>query len=850
MNDSSKDPAVGGTGKLILIDGNSVLYRAFYALPTSISTSSGQVTNAVYGFVSMLIKLINMEKPDAIIAAFDKGKTFRIELYEEYKAHRPPTSDELIGQFPMAREVLNAMNIPVIEIEGYEADDILATLAKKANTGNINTIIVTSDRDAFQLISPNIKIMTMRKGITDIVIYDEKKLHERYGIPPERIIDMISLKGDPSDNIPGVPGIGEKTAMKLVQEFGTLENILNDVDKITPQRAQNALKQNKEQAILSKKIATMEYDLNIDIDLRTLKWAGFNLTAIRQVFNSLEFRTLLERIISKEQKAEPSPAAISSESKVTNIGLTELKQKLSEAKELAFEFGDNIDFFSFSFGTENFVCKTENNLEEIINALNSSNSTKYLLEFKSKYKAIKEQGFVLSDGYIDTSIAVYIQDPSYSNYPLEQLKDKNLVSILKLSKRIIEDLEKKELLPLLLDIEMPLSKILAKMELTGVSIDCDYLNNLSDELSTRIKEIREHVFEYAGGEFNLNSPQQLSEVLFDKLGLKPRKKTKTGLATGASILLEMKEEHPVIPFILEYRELAKLKGTYLDTLPKLVNPNTNRLHTTYNQTSVATGRLSSTEPNLQNIPIRTEIGQKIRKAFIPKDKNWSFIIADYKQIELRLLAYLSNDENLIKSFESGEDIHSITASEVFGVAPEDVTPALRRNAKAVNFGIVYGISPRGLATQLGNLPEEAQEYIDLYFDRFPKVKKYITDCIVQAYQNGYTKTILNRRRYLPELQSSVYRVRTFGERLAVNTPLQGSAADVIKLAMVNLDKSLSEKNLKSRLIMQIHDELIVETLKTEENEVINLVRNAMEECYPMKPRLEADIKVSDSWFKS
>lgn len=845
--------------KLVLIDGNSLLYRAFFALPPTLATSSGVITNAVYGFVSMLIKLIELEKPYGIAVAWDKGKPHRLEQYEEYKAHRKPAAHELVGQFPVAREVLGALNIPGFELEGFEADDILATMAVEAEKEGFEIVIVTGDRDAFQLISDNIKVMTTRKGITDIVVYDKDRLFERYGISPSRITDMLGLKGDPSDNIPGVPGIGEKTAVNLVQQFGSIDNIYKNIDKVTPTRAKNALEKNKEMAFLSKKLAVLLKDLPLDVDYGTLQWQGPDEQNVRQVFNSLEFRTLAERLFKVIKAEKPQEAE---EIVYEEVDSSWLQLRLSGV-QAAFYIDSGLDLIAANDGQKTYISKGPHSSEQVLATLSATRKAIFN-DAKNIMRRLKVHDSGAIGSIFDIALAAYINDPSIGAYRLQSLSssylgrelpedldpDKYAALSAKLSFELYQLLSNKlsesGLSKLYEELELPLVDVLMHMERRGIMVDVAFLRNLSLAMGDSIRSLTDEIYELAGGEFNINSTQQLSEVLFEKLGLKPLKKTKTGISTSASTLTAMIEDHPIIKLVLQYRELTKLKGTYVDSMPELADKRTNRLHTTFHQTVTATGRLSSSDPNIQNIPIRSALGREIRKAFIAPEEEDCLLIADYSQIELRILAHVSNDPTLVAAFESGEDIHRKTASEVFNVPLDEVTKEMRRNAKAVNFGIVYGISARGLAEQLGVLPEQAKEYIDKYFERYPGVKRYMETAVETAYKQGYVTTLLNRRRYIPELKSSNFRVRSFGERLAINTPIQGTAADIIKVAMLDIHKMLHEKQAKTEMVLQVHDELVFELCNNEEF-LIRMIENKMVDAFKLRPKLELNLSFGKNW---
>ncbi len=863
--------------KIILIDGNSLIYRAFFALPQTLASSSGQITNAAYGFTTMLIKLLQTEEPELMAVAFDKAApTFRHEEYEEYKAHRPRMPDELRSQFPIVKEILGAFNIPIYELEGYEADDLLAALSKKAEEQGYEVLVVTGDRDALQLISPHIKVVATRTGITDIIVYDRQKVLERYGVPPEKIPDLLGLKGDTSDNIPGIPGIGDKTAAKLVNEYGNVENALANASRVTSKKIREALLAHTEQAKISKKLATLATEVPLEINLEDCRLGEWNAEEIKQLFSSLEFQSLLNRLFPEGEVSTAKPLKYKMVMVDTEAKEKEVLNKLAKAKELAVALncsGVPVDcnLYGIALAVDSkkayyipVTILSGDFWEKVISFLQSDILHKFIYDAKSLYVYLYNNGVCVRAITFDPLIAAYLLDPTKGDYPLEdivreflglelpevegeELVSQRAVASLALKDRLQKAMEEKGITELFADLEMPLLNVLAKMEIEGVGIDTEHLNEFGKGVEKNILRLTKEIFSLTGHEFNLNSPQQLSTVLFKELELKPRKRTKTGLGTGAEVLQEMVDEHPIIEKILQYRELSKLKSTYIFALPKLVNRKTGRLHTSFNQAVTATGRLSSSNPNLQNIPVRTDLGREIRKAFVPARSTDKLLIADYSQIELRLVAHFSGDENLSKAFEQDQDIHRATAAEIFGVDSEEVTEEMRRQAKAVNFGIVYGISAFGLGKNLGISDEEAQLYITNYFAKYPRVQEFINQRISEAYRLGYVITILNRRRDLPELTSSNLRVRQFGERLAVNTPLQGSAADIIKLAMVRLDKELTERNMKTKMVLQVHDELVFEVPKEEEEEAIKLVREVMENIYPLKVKLKVDIKLGSNW---
>lgn len=868
--------------KIILIDGNSLVYRAFFALPTTLATSAGEVTNAVYGFTSMLIKLMREEKPDVIGVAFDSGPSFRKEHFAEYKAHRPETPDELPHQFNLVKDVLRALKIPIFAMANYEADDILASLTKRASGRGDEVIVVTGDKDAFQLVTDGVTIMTTKKGISDIVIYDRAKVIERYGIPPERVADFLALKGDPSDNIPGVPGIGEKTAAKLVQEFGGVEELLENVDKIESERLRRNLEEHSDEARLSKKLAVLETDLPVDINLEDFTLGRWDEEEVKKVFLSLEFYTLLERFFGEK------PAGANEDGTVQEVGTKELT--LLEAAPLIEKLkstdrysvfpaieGTSIDryatAFAFALPGEDTtytiqVPGEEEERRELFDLfkeeLEDPSPKKVFFDSKEAILSLFNEGINLKGVAFDVRLAAYLRSPDRSRYPVEELTAFYLnrklpedlmkaglgpraLAVLDLAAVLEKVLAEQEMLKLLVDVEIPVARVLAKMEREGVGIDVDHFERLSKEMELLLENIEQEIYALAGEEFNLNSSQQLGAILFEKLGLPADRKTKTGYSTDIRVLTRLINVHPIIEKIITYREVAKLKSTYVDVLPKLLNPRTGRLHTTFNQTGTSTGRLSSHDPNLQNIPIRTELGSRIREGFVPAKPGERFLAVDYSQIELRLLSHFSKDPLLVKAFDEDVDIHSATAQRVFGAMPEQVTPQMRRIAKMINFGVVYGMSAFGLADRLNISQREAKEYIERYFGRYPGVKDFVERSISEARRRGFTLTILGRRRPIPELVSGDRKLRGLGERLAVNAPLQGSAADIIKMAMVLLDQQLEARQLSVRMVLQVHDELIFEVPADEVDIVKDVVREIMERVYPLNVPLRVELCDGISW---
>lgn len=865
--------------KMVLIDGNSLLYRAFFALPTTLTTSTGVITNAVYGFTSMLIRLIKDEKPDCLAIAFDKGiVTFRHEAFTDYKAHREETPNELKHQFDIAKEVLDSLDIPVYEKEGFEADDILATAAKQAEETGYQVLVVTGDRDAFQLIDDNIKVMTTRRGITDIVIYDKAKLKERWGIKPEQMPEMLGLKGDPSDNIPGVPGIGEKTASKLIAEYGSIENVYAHIDEIKGEKLKENLRQFKEQAEVSKEIATLHFEVPVDFDIGKchLSW---DLNKARDVFADLQFNTLLARLRELTPETEKE-AGFKPEFKT--VDFEEIEPLLKTAKQIAIDFViedreiKNIILVILSDSEESPDPSVallpqddkRDNLSKLKPYFEDERIAKLAFNAKPMMFALRFAGIRLANVAFDAQLAAYLLEPTRTNYPPAELALKYLkiyaeepatpidesalrcYLAIHLPPVLAAKLAENRLEKVYGQLELPLIPVLAAMEYRGVGIDVKVLKKYSAELDQLINQLEDNIYRLSEEKFNISSPAQLSQILFERLKLKPVKKTKTGYSTDSAVLAKLINEHPIIENIINYRELTKIKSTYVDALPKLVNPKTGRLHTTFNQTVTATGRLSSANPNLQNIPIRTDLGKNIRKAFISAKPTDNLLVADYSQIELRVLAHMAGDKALIKAFEEHADIHQATAAEVFGVPLDKVDENLRRRAKAVNFGIVYGISGFGLAQQLGVSTDEAATYIDLYFNRYPEVKKFIDKAIAQAYKNGFVATLYDRRRWLPELMSGDIRIRNFGERSAINSVIQGSAADIIKQAMINIEKTLIKDGLMTRMVLQVHDELIFEVPQLETASAGELIKKHMIEAHPLHPPLEVNISTGQNWLEA
>lgn len=888
--------------RLIVIDGNSLLYRAFFAM-RYLSTSDGIPTNALYGLTTMLLRVLE-EKPDYIAVAFDTPKpTFRHEEYDGYKAQRKPVPDELKAQGPIARELIRAFNVPVIEVPGYEADDIIGAVAVEARKKGLQTTIVTGDLDALQLVNEDVNVMTTVKGVSDTVVYDADAVRERYGIEPAQMADFKGLKGDPSDNIPGVPGIGDKTATGLLNQYGTIENLLDHLDDLPEGKVKKALQENSELARLSKRLATIVTQLPEEIDLEQYRFREPDVDALRDLFVRLEFKTMLKRL-PEVSKAEGK--AVTAEK--VELGacrridspqeLDELLRALREAGEFALAChtvnGKTTEAellgISFCIGSGNtayvqvsdptrapsldlgFERPYEADLRQLAPVLESEELSKACHDLKLNIAALKLRGVDLKNVVFDTMLGAYLLDASRSSFTIgdvafEQLSlelpgvtrkksevDVDEVTLIcgeaeaacRLRPVIREKLQADGMLKLYNEVELPLAPILAEMELTGVAVDVEQLGALSTTLEVDIRSLEKQIFELAGEEFNIGSPKQLGIILFEKLGLQAAKKTKTGYSTSAETLEMLAEQHPIVELIMRYRELTKIKSTYADALPKLINPRTGRIHTSLNQAVTATGRLSSSDPNLQNIPVRTELGREIRRAFVASGDN-ILLSADYSQIELRILAHVTNDANLVEAFVNDEDIHTATACTLFGCGPEGVTPEMRRRAKTINFAVIYGMSDFSLGRSLGMPVREARTYIDTYFAKFPGVKEYTEQTIRIARDQGFVSTPLGRRRYIPEINSANRNLRLFAERAAVNMPIQGMAADIMKIAMIRAARALKSSGFASRMLLQVHDELLFEVPPEELDDVSAAVRWAMEDAYDLNVPLRVDIKAGRNW---
>lgn len=845
---------------LALIDANALLHRSFYALPP-LTTQRGELVNAVYGFTSVLLKIFDELKPDYVLCAFDKKTpTFRHKIFKEYKATRQKAPVELYKQIPRIKQVISAFGIPIYEMSGYEADDIIGTLSKKVEMENM---IVTGDLDALQLVDENTKVYTLRRGVQDTVIYDKKKVTERYGFGPEQFVDFKALRGDPSDNIPGVPGIGEKTASDLICEFGNLENLYQNLDspKIK-ERYRKLLKENKDKAFLSKKLAQIVCHIPFEINWQEAKLKKYDRNKVIKLFQELEFKSLIKRlpetgVIKQTALPEKTKYQFIKSQKDFNDLLAKLKKIKGfvfylEKDNLAIALSkEKIDFVPISY------------LDQLKEIFENKRIEKYGYDLKKSIIELAKKKINLAGTKFDIMIASWLLNPM-GNFELgdiafrelgiemPELKKEELICfktglILRLKEILAEKLKlNKKMDELFYKVEIPLIKVLAQMELTGIKINLPYLKELKLDFKKSIQILEKEIYHLANQKFNISSPKQLSVILFEKLKLptKDIKKTKLGWSTGAEELLKIEKEHAVISLIQQYRELTKLKSTYIDALPKLVDPQTSRVHTTFHQTGTVTGRLSSSDPNLQNIPIRTDLGKKIRKAFIA-EKGFKLLSADYSQIDLRVLAHISQDEEMLKDFKKDKDIHTETATDIFEVTEDQVTEEMRRVAKSINFGIVYGMSPFGLSQALGIKPEEAKKYIDKYFEKHLGIALHIKKTLEEARKAGYVETLLGRRRYLPELTSESPQVRGAAERMAINMPIQGSTSDIIKMAMNEISSRLLA--VGCRLLVQVHDELLFEIKENKIAEYAKKIKEIMENIYKLNVPLKVDLKVGNNW---
>ena len=853
-----------GQDLVVIIDGSSLVHRAFFALPP-LTTKSGVETGAVHGFMNMLLRLLEEQQPAAVAVAFDKSRiTFRNDLYDGYKAQRKPTPPELSGQFPLIMELLTAMRIPAIELAGYEADDIIGTLAVRYAAQKKHVLIVTGDRDALQLVRDGIGVLLTKKGISDLELYDEAKFFDRYQLQPLQLIDLKGLMGDTSDNIPGVPGVGEKTALKLLYEYGSVEKLLENAESIKGKLGEK-LRDNAEQAVLSKKLATIDLQVPLTPEQVALLPA-LQKDELQRLCNELELRSIWARLEKKLPDAPPAPAVICTDEVETIGSLTEIEALLAERTPtepfVCLAETDGPDFAANFTGLVFLVKKRAVRVETRADAwqsvaalLASMETPKWTYDAKQLLHACNTLDVVCENLTFDAAIAAYLLDAGadaslprlVENYAPEAAGQLPVCQLAVLQPVLRRLLTEREQLALYREIELPLVPVLAAMEETGIALDLDEVANLRQELGGRIEVLSTEITELAGETFNLNSTKQLGQILFEKLQLPVVKKTKTGYSTDAEVLEALRDMHPIVEKLLEYRMLTKLDSTYLQGMVSLVKTETGRVHTHYQQLVTTTGRLSSTDPNLQNIPVRTPLGKRIRSLFVPGADYDELLSFDYSQVELRILAHMSQDTALMDAFNKQQDIHARTASEVFDTPLAEVTPEMRRRAKAVNFGLVYGISDYGLSRDLGISRKEAQQYIDRYFERYPGVKRFMDECITMARQDGYAVTMFGRRRYLPDINNRQFNRRSFAERTAINTPIQGTAADIMKKAMIDAAAALRAEKLKSRILLQVHDELVLEVVKEEKALVLELVARAMTNAAVLSVPLVVDAGGGINW---
>jgi len=880
---------------LYLIDGTALIYRAFFAfIKNPLINSRGENISATFGFTNSLLSLISEHSPDYISVAFDTGKpTFRHEMYEHYKATRQKMPDDLIDQVPRVKEAVDALGINQMELDGYEADDVIGTLAVRGADKGFEVFMVSGDKDFMQLLCPGISMYVPMKN----EIINAENVEERYGIPTEKIIDLMGLMGDSSDNVPGIPKVGKKTAVELLKQFGSLDNVIEHCEDISKPSIRKSVRENHEQAILSRKLVTIKTDIPVEIDFDNLRFHGINMDTARDFFREMEFTSLLKSIKNKEE-IQPAEVII-----VTASDIDDFFKELTNYNEIAVDLETTsldvmqaeIVGISIAAGESVWYLpvahKHGENLEPkiLFTRLKSllGDTAVSKIGHNAKYDGIilKRNGFEITPFTFDTMIAAYVLEPGSRGYALDKLADKHLnrqmqsiteligkgknqrsfaeVEIESAAKYSGDDvdvtlclksifaprLEKEGLIHLFTDVEMPLMEVLMEMEMKGVCIDMPFLKDMSGHLSNQMGQFEKEIYESAGEEFNINSPKQLAEILFKKIGLKPVRKSKTGYSTDIDVLTKLAKIHELPELVIEYRQFMKLKSTYVDALPNMVNPETGRIHTSFNQAVTSTGRLSSSGPNLQNIPIRTEFGRTIRKAFIAPPGH-VILSADYSQIELRIMAHMSDDTVLKEAFMEGVDVHTKTASILFGQFPELVSSEQRRQAKTINFGVMYGMGAFTLSEQLGISRNEAKRFIDNYFKTHQGVKSFIEKIISEAEQNGYVTTMLGRKRYLPDIKSTNRNIAEFARRTAINTPIQGSAADLIKVSMVNLPRHLKEKGLKASMILQVHDELVLEVPENEIDTVITIVKETMEGALELSVPLVVDIGYGQNWLEA
>ncbi len=855
---------------MIAIDGNSLLHRAFYAMPL-LSNKKGVYTNAIFGFMNMLIRLKKDYEPCSLILAFDrKAPTFRHKAYKDYKATRQKAPEELVPQFDLIKDLARLLEIPTYELDGYEADDILGSLAKVADDNKQPLMIVTGDKDELQLVSDYTSVLLTIRGISETKRYDKQLLMDEYGLTPEQFVDMKGLMGDSSDNIPGVKGIGQKTAIKLLKEYGSLENVLDNIDNLSGKKLKENLTIYRHHALLSKDLATIRRDVPLEFNLPNQPYDYPSSSGLKQFLLDLELNTIIEKLDLESVKASGDKKEKQREKTFNNISsedeLIVFLDLLLKQKQIAIAIGEHLSISwnkdtTYRINFKNDLLGDGIDYHKALNILKpffeSEEIKKLVHDAKSWILELAKEGIAIKGISFDTMIGAYLLDPTKSKYEPDRLLydytgiDTSIIDgadLLLLAEAILSKLKELDMEDLYYKIEHPLIEVLADMELTGFKLDRERLRELDLYFTKEQSRLTDEITSLAGQDFNLNSPKQLGEILFEKLGLPVQKKTKTGYSTNIDVLEALQGTHPIIEKIIEYRQVAKIKSTYVDGLIPLISSKDDRIHSSFNQTVTATGRISSTDPNLQNIPVKLETGRRIRQAFISSGPDYTLVAADYSQIELRVLAHISADPTLIDSFVKRQDIHRRTAAEIFNVPMSKVTDEQRERAKAVNFGIIYGISDFGLSRNLKISREEAKHYIDSYLDRYPKIKEYMEQIVEFGKTNGYVKTLYNRRRNLPELMSRNYNTRSFGERIALNMPIQGTAADIIKLSMISVYNELKSKGLQSKLILQVHDELIIDAYKPELDIVIELLKNKMENVVDLSVPLIVEIATADNWY--
>ncbi len=896
--------------RLILIDGHALVHRAYHALPPLTVRKTGEMVNAVYGFASMLLKAISELKPTHFAIAFDRpAPTFRHELFSEYKAQRPETPEDLQSQMGRVKELVQAFRIPVYELDGYEADDVLGTLSRQAQEKGIETIIVTGDADTMQLVSPKVKVLypKPRGSFSDTMLYDEKAVSQKYGVKPQQIADLKALVGDASDNIPGVPGIGKVTAVKLLNQFGSIEGIYEHIDEVTPEKVRSLLKKYESQARRSKELAKIVTETEVSLNLDDCRLSHYDRARVTELFRELEFFSLLPKLSALDELAsEVKVKLVGAQGAYKLINTTpafeELLNHLAQSEAFSFDLettsldamsaqivGISLspapgEAFYLPLGHVSLKHIEQLPQQQVLSGLKplfeDERIKKYAHNAKYDLVVLAEHGLRVGGLAFDTMLAAYLlgekslnlKNLAFTKLGIEMTSISDLIGsgskqlsfsqvevekaapyaaadadiTFRLKGLLEKEIERQGLKRLFFEVEMPLLLVLVKMERNGMALDKELLWKMSQRLGEELVRLEKAIYASVGHQFNINSPSQLSSVLFGELHLEPSKKTKSGYSTGAAILEELRGAHPVIDLIIEYRQLSKLKSTYVDTLPGLVNEKTGRLHTSFNQTRTATGRLSSSDPNLQNIPARGELAKEIRRAFIAPEGT-RLLAGDYSQIDLRVLAHLSQDKNLLAAFKEDKDIHAATAAQVFGVPPSQVTPEMRRAAKTINFGVIYGMSEYGLEQATEFSREEAAQFIAAYFEKYPGVKRYLEETKEKARKLGYVETILGRRRYLPEINSKNRQVREAAVRMAINMPVQGTSADIIKLAMIELDRKMEELSLESKMLLQVHDELIFEVPQDEQDEMQKLVPQLMSKAMELSVPLKVDLKMGQNW---